>query len=598
MTSILIPSKSIAVLPFENLSSDSENEYFSDGITEEILNALSQIDELKVTARTSSFAFKHSKRDIREIGKELGVSLILEGSVRKSHERLRINAKLIRTEDGFHIWSKNFDRNMKDIFELQDEISLLIADKIREHLGHLSIRDQLVHIGTTHVEAYQSYLKGKYQYNKWDMPGFMEAAKEYKKSIGEDPDFDLPYFGLGMSYSFLGSWGAMERESAFQLAEDYFSRGNQLNGDSFLSYYSVAKHQFWGLWDYQAAHQNLSKAYALHPDGSDTNEFMAEIHTLAGNFSTALKYIDTSLQIDPLSPSHYYTKANIFYLQGRIEEALNTLEKGLSIAPNFTISLELRTACLILTGQEERFSRTLSVYEAPIQETFEQLFTLVAENHALDPKKASELIDKIQQLERPPLLAWDLYFMVHAGNLEEAVKLLQTKVSHKMGHVINFKNDPFLRPLTPIKAYQELVQTYFPGNTLLTISKKKERVKDVLSPQEAKHHADQLLSQMEEEKVFLDANLGLKDLAEKMDLHPNKLSWLLNERVGKNFYNFINGYRLKEFQENALDPQKQHLSLLGLAYESGFNSKSVFNDYFKKATGLTPKAWIQQHQKP
>ena len=111
-----------------------------------------------------------------------------------------------------------------------------------------------------------------------------------------------------------------------------------------------------------------------------------------------------------------------------------------------------------------------------------------------------------------------------------------------------------------------------------------------------KYHADLLFSKMEEEKFFLDVNLGLKDLAGKINLHPNKLSWLLNERVGKNFYNFINSYRLKEFQEKAIDPQNQHLSLLGLAYESGFNSKSVFNEYFKKNTGLTPKNWINQHK--
>ncbi|MEM6632795.1 MAG: FlgO family outer membrane protein [Bacteroidota bacterium] len=168
----MITSKSIAVLPFKNLSPDPENEYFSDGMTEELINALSQIDELKVTARTSSFVFKNAKQDIREIGNKLGVSLVLEGSIRKSNERLRINAKLIQTEDGFQIWSENFDRNMIGVFELQDEISLLIADKIREHLGHLSIQDHLVKINTHNIEAYQFYLKGKYQYNKWAMQGF------------------------------------------------------------------------------------------------------------------------------------------------------------------------------------------------------------------------------------------------------------------------------------------------------------------------------------------------------------------------------------------------------------------------------------------
>ncbi|MEM9722268.1 MAG: helix-turn-helix domain-containing protein [Bacteroidota bacterium] len=592
----MITSKSIAVLPFKNLSPDPENEYFSDGMTEELINALSQIDELKVTARTSSFVFKNAKQDIREIGNKLGVSLVLEGSIRKSNERLRINAKLIQTEDGFQIWSENFDRNMIGVFELQDEISLLIADKIREHLGHLSIQDHLVKINTHNIEAYQFYLKGKYQYNKWAMQGFAEAAKEYEKSIVADPSFDLPYFGIGLSYSFLGSWGAMDRQFAFQRVEEYFSRGNQLGTRSAYSYYSMAKHQFWGLWDYLEAYKNLLKANAIRPNDSDTNEFMAEIHILAGNFSTALKYVETSLQIDPLSPSHYYTKANIYYLQGRITEALKTIEKGISVEPTFTIALEFRTACLLQLNEKKIFLKSLASYESPLQEVLELLYTLVVENQGMDIDEVNRLISNMQQIENPPLLAWDLYLTVHSGNLEAATQLLSLKATQKMGQVIYLKYDPLLQPLREIKAFDVLVQTYFPKNILLNVAKKQERAKDVLSPEEALHHAEILLAKIEEEKLYLDVNLGLKDLAEKINLHPNKLSWLLNERVGKNFYNFINSYRLQEFQEKAIDPKNRHLSLLGLAYESGFNSKSVFNHYFKKSTGLTPKAWVRQHQ--
>ena len=228
---------------------------------------------------------------------------------------------------------------------------------------------------------------------------------------------------------------------------------------------------------------------------------------------------------------------------------------------------------------------------------FEWIYKFIQEDQKLDIAKVKQTISNLQQVEHPPLLAWDLYFMVHSGNLQEAMKLLNTKVALKMGQVINLKFDPLLQPLHHIEAYRELVQKYFPDHILLTLGQKQERIKDILSPTEAKYHADLLLSKMEEEKYYLDAKLGLKDLAEKINLHPNKLSWLLNERVGKNFYHFINSYRLKEFQEKAVDPKNQHLSVLGLAYESGFHSKSVFNDYFKKTTGLTPKAWIKQHQK-
>ncbi|MEM9921512.1 MAG: helix-turn-helix domain-containing protein [Bacteroidota bacterium] len=591
--------KSIAVLPFENLSSDPENEYFSDGMTEEIINALSQIEHLKVTARTSSFVFKNQRQDIRKIGRELGVSLILEGSVRKSDRRLRITAQLIRTEDGFHIWSENFDREMKDVFELQDEISLLIADKIREHCGHLTIQDHLVKKHTDNIKAYQFYLKGRYHYNRWDMEGFAVAAKEFEKSLKEDPTFGLPHFGAGLCYSFLGSWGSMERQSAFELAESYFLGGNQLNATTAYGYYSVAKHQFWGYWKYQEAYESLLKAYAIQPQDSNTNEFMAEIHAVAGNFSTALKYIETSLQIDPLSPNHYYTKANLYHLQGRFAEALTSIEKGLSIAPTFTIALEVRTLCLLQLGQPEAFRESLTDYDLPLQTALLLLYRLVREEQELELEKVHQLIRNMQQVEHPPLLAWDLYLMVHSGNLQEAVQLLHLKATNRMGQVINFKYDPLLKPLHCQEAFQQLAQKYFPANNLLAIGKKKnKRVHhNTLGFEEEKHYTELLLSTMEVEKYYLKSDLGLKELAEKINLHPNKLSWLLNERMGKNFYEFVNNFRLKEFQAKAVDPQNKHISILGLAYESGFNSKSVFNDYFKKSTGSTPKSWLKQQLK-
>ncbi|QCK14284.1 hypothetical protein DCC35_05755 [Mangrovivirga cuniculi] len=203
----LINQKSIAVLPFENLSSDPENEYFSDGMTEEIINALSKIEGLEVTARTSTFVFKNIKKDIRHIGNELGVELVLEGSVRKSGNRVRITTQLIRTDNGFHIWSENFDRQLDDIFSLQDDVSLLIAEKIRENFGHLSFEDHLVKSQTTNIQSYQAFLKGRYFLKKWNLHDIAKGADYFEKSTILDPNFDLPFFGAGLSYSLLGSWG-------------------------------------------------------------------------------------------------------------------------------------------------------------------------------------------------------------------------------------------------------------------------------------------------------------------------------------------------------------------------------------------------------
>ena len=186
--------KSIAVLPFVNMSSDPENEYFSDGVTEEIINALTGIRELKVTARTSSFAFKNRQVDVRHVGNQLGVSTVLEGSIRKIKDRVRISSQLIRTDDGFHIWSEKYDRELVDIFELQDEISLEIAEQIRENFGHLEIKERLVDAPTDNIEAYNLYLKARYNHLRWDAEGIENGMKYYDQCISHGPKFFMALF--------------------------------------------------------------------------------------------------------------------------------------------------------------------------------------------------------------------------------------------------------------------------------------------------------------------------------------------------------------------------------------------------------------------
>ena len=156
----------LAVLPFVNMSADPENEYFSDGITEELLNALTKVDGLQVTSRTSVFAFKGKNNDIRDIAIQLNVDKVLEGSVRKSGNRVRITAQLINAADGYHIWSENYDRNLTDIFEVQDEISGIIANRLRENLTEDNSRNKLVKAPTKNLTAYTHYLKGLHFWNK------------------------------------------------------------------------------------------------------------------------------------------------------------------------------------------------------------------------------------------------------------------------------------------------------------------------------------------------------------------------------------------------------------------------------------------------
>ncbi len=534
--------------------------------------------------------------DIRQIGKILGVATLLEGSIRKSGNQLRITAQLIRSETGFHIWSETFNRKLTDIFELQDEISLLISEKIREHYGHLSIEDHLVNASTLNVDAYQLFLKGRHHYNKWNMPDFAEAAGYYEQSIALDPDFDLPYFGAGLSHSFLGSWAAIDRKEAHEKAQNFFTSGIRLGKDSAYQHYSIAKHQFWGLWNFDDALITLTKAFQKQPQDADTNEFMAEIYLRFGEFSKALEYINKSIDLDPLSPAHYYTKATIYYLQGSFNEGLIAINKGLDLDPDFATLVELKMAFLIQMGENDGLEELLYNHPQYPASAYTSLLYWVHPESTVPPELSVEqCLSQLQHAELTPLMMWDLYLLVQAGKLDEAMSLLDEKVRLRMGQAINFLRDPFLLPLHGLNRYQQLAKQHAMSTTNPSLEPPRRKDRYALAPEEINRYKNLLLKKMEEEKHFLNPDMGLKDLAETMRIHPNKLSWLLNAIMGKNYYEFVNSYRLEEFKRRAKDPQNQHISLLGMAYDSGFNSKSVFNEFFKKSTGLTPKSWVALH---
>lgn len=206
---------SIAVLPFKNISNNQENDFFCDGISEEIINALANIDQLRVISRSSSFYFKDQQASIKEVGAQLDVNIILEGSVRVGAEMLRINARLINVEDESHFWSQSWDRNMENIFEIQDEISLLVADKLREHIGHLEISDHLVEKHTHSVNAYQHYLKGRYHFNMWNPKDTKLSIIEFEKAVAIDNHLIDGHLGLADAYSFLAVAGFAPREEAW-----------------------------------------------------------------------------------------------------------------------------------------------------------------------------------------------------------------------------------------------------------------------------------------------------------------------------------------------------------------------------------------------
>ncbi|MCX7549645.1 helix-turn-helix domain-containing protein [Xanthomarina sp. F2636L] len=576
------------------MSRDVNNEYFSDGITEEIINALTKVKGLKVTARTSSFAFKNQHVDIRKIGAILNVSNILEGSIKVYKNTIRINVQLVRVSDGFHIWSKKFQRNLENIFELQDEISLIIAQQIRENFGHFNISETISSVGTKNIKAYKLFLKGRHYQLNWLLEDYLKAIDFYKQSLIEDPNFSDAYFALSRSYSILTSWGYIKRKNGLKSALNYLEKGLKLNASSYLGFFSKASVCFWNNWEYEKGIHNLKQTIALNPNFAIAFEALSEIYMATNQLDKALTYIDKALEINPLSPNHHFTKGNIYFLKKEYQESIIHLNESLLIEQNFGLALETKLACYLLLNDEKQFKQFIN--ETPHLEnpsTCELLFDF------LNKEKVTLNHIKIDiENSFKSLYPWNFYLLIHSGATDKAFSVFQDKIQLRLGQLVNYKLDPLLQPIRLHKDYQSLDEQIVLNSEEKYVTVNAQIAENNIKPlteQEISNYKETLISTLNDEKLYLNPNLSLKVLGEHINLHSNKLSWLLNAEFNRNFNDFINHYRLTYFKTIALDPKFNHITILGLAYDSGFNSKSAFNTYFKKAEGITPSKWVQLH---
>jgi TolB-like protein/AraC-like DNA-binding protein len=579
--------KSIVVLPFINLSRDTDNEYLSDGMTEEIINALTKVDGLKVIARTSSFAYKGKHIDVRKIGEELGVSTILEGSIRKSNNRIRITAQLIRAEDGFHIWSENFNRELIDIFDLQDEISLKIAEKIRENFGHLNIQDHLVYSGTKNIKAYEKYLRGRYEQLLWDPETLQKAISYYKEAIEFDPNYALPYYGLVQCYGLLAAWGYMPAEEGFETAIHNFLIAKDID-DSLPEYHlTFVGKSFWGEWDFSTAYDNILATLEINPNHSDALEAMTELMIAHGEFDRAKEYIEKALIVDPLSANHHYTYAHIHYYNREYEKALPYVKRSIELNSSLTLAKELRLLCLIWLNDQDEFDL---YYKDSSDSLADVLFSVINDKNYHLPQDVDQWTDL--DSDESQLVPYELFILANSGNEEKALEYLKKYIHKKRGQVINFRVDPFYIPLHQFREFENL---HFSNLKFGEKLKKEQPVNATKEPDklEMRMYTNRLLDHLNHNKPYLDPQMSLVKLSADIDLHSNKLSYLINEEFKMNYNEFINAYRLKEFKKKAVDEKYKHLSLLGLAFECGFNSKTVFNTFFKKKEGMSPKEWLK-----
>lgn len=326
------PAKSIAVLPFVNMSGDPKQDYFSDGITEEILNALTQVPNLKVAARTSAFAFKGKDEDLRKVGEVLGVATVLEGSVQKSGDEMRITAQLIDARSGYHLWSEKYDRKLTSIFVVEDEISKAIADKLRVQLVGGGGQSLIRH-ATTDPRAHALYLQGIAEVAKRGA-ALRDATALLQQATARDPGYANAWAGLSQAQELLPWYQLAEWPDSLAASEQSARRALALDSQSGEAHAALAN-VLRDRLDYAAADREYRKALALSPGSSEIRNQYAQLLNAVGASDAMLQQERIAISLDPLAPNPRYMLGFELVTQHRYPEAVAEFEKVLAQTPDY-----------------------------------------------------------------------------------------------------------------------------------------------------------------------------------------------------------------------------------------------------------------------
>ncbi len=465
------PNNRLAVLPFVNLSSDPDNEYFSDGITEELLNALTRVDGLQVTSRTSVFAFKGKNTDIRDIAIQLNVDRVLEGSVRRSGNRVRITAQLINATDGYHIWSESYDRNLTDIFEVQDEISSIIAGKLHK-MGAAEKTDQLVKAPVKNVAAYTHYLRGLHYLNKLTPADSRKAIECFEEAIALEPQYAQAYAMAAGAYSYLGVTGQILPDTAFEIVTRYADKALQI--DDSIAEGHIAKGSAYLFYDHKwkEAFDELQKAIQLNPGAIDGYQLLGYYYLTMGQKQKAVEILEEAEKIDPLSPIISQTLGNMYVFAGRYDEAIMQADKMLDLNPTMRISIEMKGWA---TGMKGDWETALEYFKEVHRLTNHPLKGLIGLGFAYarlgQEENALEIIRKMEQRQEqepssvidPELAA--VWFAL--GDFDKAFYYLGRAVDKGIGPISYFLEYPQYKSAKKDPRYKELLRKQGFGEELI-----------------------------------------------------------------------------------------------------------------------------------
>jgi len=446
------PQKSIAVLPFENLSEDKANVYFADGIQEEILTRLSRIRDLKVISRTSTQRFKNTAEQIPDIAKQLGVAAILEGSVRKAGDKVRVHVQLIDAENDAHLWAERYDRQLIDIFEVESDIAEKIAEALQAKLTGAE-RRAIATRPTQNTEAHDLYLKGKHQWRNFYAPGYERVREYFEQAITLDPSFAPAYTGLSLYYSWAAA-NALFPPDVWSRAEEYVRKSLNLDDTLAEAYNALAAVEIYYKRNWAGAERAFHRGMELDPNFADLHCHHGLCLSYLGRFDEAIAQTERGLQLDPFFPGTNVHYGTLLFFSRQYDRAAAQLAKTLDLYPDNAAAHQLfGDVCANRNMQHEAITQWCAALNlngrSEDARVLEQTFKTAGFDAAVRTLGERQLEELDARRARGEYVAAAHYVFAHIkrGNLEDALALLPKMAEEPDWFALQIRVNPILDPL-------------------------------------------------------------------------------------------------------------------------------------------------------
>src|SRR5881398_1238411 len=449
--SLPISQKSIAVLPLLNESGDPKDEYFSDGLSEELIAALAQIRELKVIGRSSSFRFKDRKEESKTIGEKLGVATLLEGTVRKQGERVRIVAELVNAADGIELWARTFDRELKDIFAVQEEIARAVSESLKVTL--LGSEEKSTQMATNSVEAHNAYLQAHFHFQRRNVEDYRKAITYFDRAIELDPDYALAYAERSETWTIIGDLTG-QRPIAYPKARSDADKAVAIAPALAEAHAALGWVRAFAEWKFAEGLSELQRAKELSPANPTANDLLARVIVYRGRMEEAERQARQAVELDPLSAATQFTLGRVLFYAGKLDEADAAGRKLAQLQPSASSSHRWQVLAAVQRGDGETALREAQLEPDESVRPFE----LALAHYIRGDKKASDaaLADLVAN-SRDGLAYQVAQVYAVRGEVDKAFEWLQIAFDNHDGGMPSLLVDPLLRGLRDDPRYKNLV---------------------------------------------------------------------------------------------------------------------------------------------